>query len=256
MTDLTSTLADLWDVRLAAVALCGALAGLVRGFSGFGSALIYVPLTSTVYDPVTAAVTLFLIDFASATPLTIRALPRADWRDMVPLLAATTATVPIGVAALAFLDAITMRWIIAAIVFGALIALASGWRYHGRPRLPITLGVGALAGLFSGAAQMSGPPVIVYWLGGAIEAAKVRANLIVFLGLTSVVSGLTYVANGLFTMRAVAVALVAGPAFALAMIAGTRLFDRASEQTFRRVAYAIIALSGIISLPVLDRFYR
>jgi uncharacterized membrane protein YfcA len=31
------------------------LAGAARGFSGFGSALIYVPLISAIYDPRTAA---------------------------------------------------------------------------------------------------------------------------------------------------------------------------------------------------------
>ncbi len=33
-----------------------ALSGLVRGFSGFGSALIYMPLMAAIYDPRIAAV--------------------------------------------------------------------------------------------------------------------------------------------------------------------------------------------------------
>jgi len=40
-----------------------ALAGLVRGFSGFGSALVYMPLISAVYGPTVAAPT--------TTPLSI-----------------------------------------------------------------------------------------------------------------------------------------------------------------------------------------
>ena len=47
------------------------LAGVVRGFSGFGSALIYIPLISAIYDPRTAAGTFVLIDFA--TGLSVRA---------------------------------------------------------------------------------------------------------------------------------------------------------------------------------------
>jgi uncharacterized membrane protein YfcA len=35
-----------------------ALAGLVRGFSGFGSALVYMPLISAVYGPTVAAPTM------------------------------------------------------------------------------------------------------------------------------------------------------------------------------------------------------
>ena len=42
-----------------------------------------------------------------------------------------------------------------------LAVLASGWRYHGRPSLPITIGVGLIAGLGSGAVQIAGPAVIM-----------------------------------------------------------------------------------------------
>jgi uncharacterized membrane protein YfcA len=50
-----------------------ALAGLVRGFSGFGSALIYIPLVAAVYAPRVAAVTLLLIDTFGAAPFSVRA---------------------------------------------------------------------------------------------------------------------------------------------------------------------------------------
>ena len=56
--------------------------------------------------------------------------------------------------------------------------LATGWRYHGRPVLTVTLGVGLLSGLMGGAVQIDGPPVIVYWLGSASDAIIVRANFI------------------------------------------------------------------------------
>ncbi len=39
------------DRRFAIAAGIAALSGLVRGFSGFGSALIYMPLVAAVYDP-------------------------------------------------------------------------------------------------------------------------------------------------------------------------------------------------------------
>jgi hypothetical protein len=44
--------------------------------------------------------------------------------------------------------------------------------------------------------------------------------------------------------------------FILAMVAGVRWFGIASERAFRRVAYAIIAVSALISLPIFDRLLR
>ena len=51
-----SAFADaLADRRFIAAAAISALSGFVRGFSGFGSALIYIPLIAAVYEPRIAA---------------------------------------------------------------------------------------------------------------------------------------------------------------------------------------------------------
>ena len=62
---------------------------------------------------------------------------------------------PIGVMALVYVDPIVLRWFIAPLVLLALVALASGWRYHGRPTVPASLGVGVLAGFGGGAVQIA-----------------------------------------------------------------------------------------------------
>ena len=253
---LPAVAAHLSDPRLVAVAIVGCLAGVVRGFSGFGAALVYVPLVSAIYDPPVAAATIFLISLVFAAPFAIGAFPRCDWRSVLPLVIAASVTVPVGAAALQLLDPVTMRWVMAAMVTCGLVLLAYGRRYHGRPRLPVTLAVGGVAGVFGGAAQMSGPPVVVYWLGGPSDAAVVRANLMVFFTLTAAMSGLTYYLQGLFTPRALAVGVVAGPAYAAGMAVGVRLFRLASDRTFRRIAILIVALAALIGLPAFDRFYR
>ena len=61
------------DRRFLAALAVAALSGVVRGFSGFGSALIYMPLVAAVYDPRVAAVTLLLIDTVGAAPFAVRA---------------------------------------------------------------------------------------------------------------------------------------------------------------------------------------
>ena len=53
--------------------------------------------------------------------------------------------------------------------------LASGWRYHGAPRLPITLGVGLFSGVTAGSVLIAGPPVILDG-SAAATAAKSAAR--------------------------------------------------------------------------------
>ncbi len=44
--------------------------------------------------------------------------------------------------------------------------------------------------------------------------------------------------------------------YALGIGIGARMFGLASELTFRRVCYVMIAAAGIVSLPVLDGVIR
>ena len=57
----------------------------MRGFSGFGGALIYMPLIAAIYDPRIAAVTLLLVDFVGSTPFAIPEVRRCTWREVLPI---------------------------------------------------------------------------------------------------------------------------------------------------------------------------
>ncbi len=105
---------------LIAMALCAIafVSGTARGFSGFGSALIFMPLASSVASPRLVAALLLIIDFVAAAPL----LPNA-WRQANRKAPAIMALgVPVGTYFLTVLDPVATRWIISGFV-AALLAL-------------------------------------------------------------------------------------------------------------------------------------
>ncbi len=226
------------------------LAGIVRGFTGFGSALIYIPLMSAVYGPQIAAATFVTIDLAVGLFFVPQASRNADFRQILPLAAAAVIAAQFGTLILLYADPVALRWAISVLVATVVIMLASGWRYHGRPTLPVTLGVGAVSGLMGGAVQMSGPPILVYWLGSAAAATIVRANFIVYFTIFSAAAVVTYVFRGLLPLHILMLAAVIGPLQIASMALGARLFHLASEQTYRRVGYLIVAASAIVSMPL------
>jgi uncharacterized membrane protein YfcA len=256
LPDLPALSAAVADRRFVAASAIAALSGFVRGFSGFGSALIYIPLIAAVYEPRIAASTLLLIDLCGSLPFTIRSFSQCNWREVLPITVAAAIAVPFGTMALILIDPIVLRWIIAALMFGLLAVLASGWRYRGRPSLPVTTGVGIIAGLGSGAVQIAGPAVIIFWLGGASNAATVRANLMVFFLLMGAITGIAYLTQGIITTDVLALSVLLGVPFILAMWAGARWFHRSSEQAYRRAAYLIIVAAAIVSMPLWDGWFR
>ncbi len=244
------------DPRFLLAVAVTALAGVVRGFSGFGSALIYIPLMAAIYDPRVAAITLLLTDFVASAPFTISQTRRCNWREVIPLSLAAAATIPLGVLALQYADPTVLRWGAALLVTALLAVLVSGWRYHVEPTIPHSLGVGLVAGVGSGALQIAGPPAIIYWLGGPAGAAVIRANLMVYLTSTQLVSLPLYYFRGMFTADVLILSLLLGPLFIVSMALGAWLFRGAAEETYRRMAYLIVGLSALVSLPLFDELFR
>jgi uncharacterized membrane protein YfcA len=163
---------------------------------------------------------------------------------------------PLGVWLLIVLDPIVLRWCIAALVLSLVPILASGWRYHGAPRLPITLGVGVFSGITAGSVLIAGPPVILYWLGGGSSAKTLRANLMVFFMICDLLLMGIFGYEGLFEARPLALSLLLGVPYLVGMGLGSYYFHGTSDRLYRAIAYVIITLAALVSLPIFDSIVR
>ncbi len=242
----------------AAIAICAIafVSGTARGFSGFGSALIFMPLASSIAAPKLVAALLLIIDFVAAAPLLPNAWKQADRKATAVMVAGALIGVPVGTYFLTRLDPVTTRWIISGFVAALLVLLLSGWRYRGKEHASISVGIGGLAGFCSGLAQTGGPPIVGYWLGRPIPSVIARANILLFFGASDFFSAVAYAVSGLINSDAILLALVVGPVYAVGVWFGASLFGRASENMFRAICYALIAAAVIIGLPALDGVLR
>jgi uncharacterized membrane protein YfcA len=247
------------DVSLAiAMALCGIafVSGTARGFSGFGAALIFMPLASSVASPRLVAALLLVIDFVATAPLLPDAWRNADRKATAVIVLGALVGVPIGTYFLSVLDPVTTRWIISGFVAALLLLLLSGWRYRGKDHAWLSVGIGGLSGFCSGLAQTGGPPIVGYWLGRPVAPTVARANILLFFGASDAVSMISYATSGLISRESLGLSLIVGPAYAIGVACGASLFGRASERVFRSICYALIALAVIFGLPALDRVLR
>jgi uncharacterized membrane protein YfcA len=247
------------DVNLTiTMALCAIafVSGTARGFSGFGAALIFMPLASSVAPPRLVAALLLVIDFVAAAPLLPDAWRKADRRATAVIVCGALIGVPIGTYFLSVLDPVTTRWIISGFVAALLLLLLSGWRYRGKDHAWLSVSIGGLSGFCSGLAQTGGPPIVGYWLGRPVAPTVARANIVLFFGASDVVSMISYATSGLISRESLALALIVGPAYAIGVACGASLFGHASERVFRSICYALIALAVIAGLPALDGILR
>ena len=226
------------------------IAGLARGFSGFGGALIFMPLASTVIPPIVAAPLYLVFDAVMTFPLIPKAWREADRPRVYVMVAGTAIGSPIGAWLLVHSDPDTARWGISLIILCMLAVLMSGWRYHGTPHKAVTVGFGALSGFVSGLSQMGGPPVVAYWLGTETQLGRIRASILLTFALATIFQTIAYFVGGILIQKAILAGLLVGPAYGLGLYAGNHMFGLASEETFRRICYALIIAAAIIGLPV------
>jgi uncharacterized membrane protein YfcA len=183
------------DVRInTAIVICviALVSGTARGFSGFGSALIFMPMASSMAAPRLVAALLLIIDFVAALPLAPNAWKHADRKATAVMVFGALIGVPIGTWFLSRLDPVTTRWIISAFVFALLMLLLSGWRYRGKDHAALAVGIGGLSGFCSGLAQTGGPPIVGYWLGRPLPSAIARANILLFFAASDLFSAVSY----------------------------------------------------------------
>lgn len=224
------------------------VAGFVRGMAGFGAALILTPVFSTFYTPAVAIPVLGFADWVMSSPMVLKSLRRCDWREVLPLALSAVATVPLGSYVLAATNPGVLRIGISVFVLLSVAALASGWRYRATPSLPVTLAVGAAAGVIGGAIGMSGPPVVLFWLGGQGDAARARTNTLAFFGVASLATMTMYVVNGLLSARVIVLAIILMPVYGLGLFLGARAFRLLPERVFRFIAFSLIAAISLATL--------
>jgi uncharacterized membrane protein YfcA len=223
---------------ICAVVAC--IAGMVRGFAGFGAAMIMTPIFSALYGPAAGVALCMLLEIAVALPVVPAVVRLVDWRRIGLLLAAAAVGVPVGNLVLTWSEPEPMRWAISAIVLGAVVLLASGWRFSGQPRPTTTLAAGVSSGFLNGLAGMAGPPIAFYYLAGDETVTRVRANLTTYFVFVDLVAFVVFATRGLIGWDTAALAAFLAPAVMVGGVLGAKLFPLASETFYRRLALALL----------------
>ena len=227
-------------------------AGIVRGFTGFGTALIFVPVAGIFLEPERVIGVITVTGIFSAAALVPRAWGQSDRREVAVLAGAALITVPLGLWLLGLIDRETIRWLVAGMAGFTLAVLIAGWRFRGVVNLPGLLTIGGVAGLVGGLTGLTGPIVIMFYLAGQAAVQSVRANTILFLASLDVVIVGNLLISGKIGLPTVVLALVLAVPYFITSLIGQRMFDPAYERTYRWAAYAVIALALVSGLPIWD----
>ena len=227
------------------------MAGLARGFSGFGLSAVLVASAAFIISPKLIIPTAQAMEVIASIALIPGVWRDVSWKWLTPMATAYALSIPAGVAALAYLPEKTLR------VGGCVILLIASLclLLNARPKLPDVLplrfGTGVVAGFFAGATSLGGMVASTMLFAVALPAKNLRATLVVlFFGsaLYSLLWGAWHgvVSSDTFTRAA----WLAGPMLA-GIAVGSHGFRHVSEAGFRKavlLTLAALSVAGFASV--------
>jgi len=228
-----------------AVALAAALgSAFVRGLTGFGMAILLVPVLALALPPVEAVV------LANALSLMIGATEiRTLVREAEPTAWAigglVVLTTPLGLWALSMTGKDVARLVIALIALSAFVAILLPKRGEGVPGRLATGSVGVLSGLMTGYAGMPGPPVVPYYAGRELPRTTIKASmqLIFTIAASAGLASATWL--GILRLELLLFALLMLPMIIAGNRLGARVSGRISDPVWRVTVGLILGGAAI-----------
>lgn len=224
-------------------------AGAVRGFSGFGSAMVAVTGLSLLRSPAEVVPAVLLLELVAALHLLPRVWRVVDWRSLLPLLLGSAAGTLPGASLLAWAPAAVLRLWVSVLVCAAAALLALGWQTNRQTGMGATFLTGVASGVLNASAAIGGPPVILYYLGSQPAAEVSRASLIAFFLFADVFSLAGAYGAGLLHRATVVEALLWLVPTWVGVLLGHRVFTHCGgAQRYRTVVPVLLLLLGLAGL--------
>ncbi len=230
-----------WQAALAAGAV--ALAGFVRGFSGFGLSAIVMLSLALFLPPAQVVPLAYALEISASLHMLPGAWRDVDWRLSRRILIGGVVGTPLGMALLVGLPPGVIRGLISGLALGLGLVVLKGYRLP-PARGPVQpMLVGLAAGAVNGAAAVGGMVVALFMLSVDQPAARIRASIVLLLFVAGIYSlGVAY-GNGLVDLRLPwRLGLLLLP-MAAGIWLGQRFFRAADGARFRR--YAVFLLIGL-----------
>jgi len=228
------------------------LSTLAQAISGFGFAIVAVGLISQVQwiansnvfndiQPIAAIVGSFV-----GTLLLLPEIHEVELSEILPLIIASLAFTPVGVAALGVINVSVAIKMIGALILGFVTYLISGVKFP--PFVGSRAGAwiaGAFAGLLGGAFDISGPPLVFYGKARNWEPGQFRRNILAVVTLNSFTVTITDFFTGRLDDYYVGqFVLSSAPLVAVAIVMGKYLSSKIDPTMFKKIVLGSCLLMG------------
>jgi uncharacterized membrane protein YfcA len=228
------------------VALVVGVGAVAQATSGFGFALLTVPLLAVLIGPKTAVVTDNVVGIGLVSLMVLRNRHGVDRRTVLVVSVAAIVAMPLGLLILTEVDARVLTAVIGVTVLALTAALFKGLTFPDRDATDVLAGFAS--GVLATSTGTNGPPLVITFQGKDLEPNVFRATLAAAFLAQSVATLVAFTATGKVTGDVVRAALAGYPGIVVGILAGERLAARIDRRRFRVVVLAMLVASALTSI--------
>ena len=226
------------------------IGGLLRGFLGFGPALLTIPVLAYIYSPTEALVIHIIMEIPSTLFLLPTALKNSDKKSILPLFIAMVSFIPVGMYLVVILNPEIIRRTISIIVLILVLMLSRGWNFKSFIGFKSMVFSGILGGFIQGIAGIGGAPIVTVLMARNDSEDVSRGNILFLMAGIVVFSITSQAFYGLISLNLITLGFMASPIYIAATYSGSKFYSYKGKNLFRKIALiflSIIALTTFVT---------
>ncbi|WOD08089.1 sulfite exporter TauE/SafE family protein [Marinomonas sp. GJ51-6] len=224
------------------------IAGIIRGFTGFGFAAVAVVGMNIFLTPQQSIPVVLGLDILCCAPLIRQAIKQGDKPTFKLLTLGSIVGIPFGLGLLLFVPSITLKLAIciAILLFSALLIM--DFRVSNTDKTPVRLGFGIGAGASTAAASVGGAIIVCYMLSSTLSAATQRATMIMFFVVSESLALAALFFSGLVGKEELLLIGILLIPTLIAVRVGQWLFNKHPPKSLKHFAIPILVMVALLGI--------
>ena len=229
------------------ICLVVAGASASQAISGFGFALIAVPLLSLFIDPQVAVVLATVVGAFSSTFQAVADRRHANKSLVQRLALSAYIGMPFGLFVFIVVSESVLRFIVGLVVLLAAIALIRGFSIS-QSNKKLDWIMGWASGVLATSTSTNGPPLVFLLQAKKLSPESFRASINIVFSLTSFGAILLFALSGNITSDDFAGIAISIPMLLIGLAIGFNVRSRINAQQFRILVFVLLIVSALSAL--------
>lgn len=224
------------------------LAGIVRGYAGFGFAAIAVVGLNFFLSPAQSVPIVLGLDVLCSFGLLRQALKQADYPTLKLLIIGAVLGIPVGLSLIIFIPEEILKLAICVVILVLALILMFDFRLRNAHKASTKLGFGIASGVGTAGASVGGPMIVCYMLSSPLSTTTQRATMILFFIASESLAMLALFAGGLIDFDIIKLLLLLLFPTLISVRIGQWFFNKNAPKSLKHFALPILLLVSILGI--------